>query len=374
MKLTEKLIRDTKNIETPALIMDLDIIENNYKSLVKNIDNSQIFFAVKANSHPKIVERLVRLGSSFDVASIGELDLVLSKNADVKKISFGNTIKKSKHIKYAYEKGVRIFVADEFLEIDKIAINAPNSKLFVRMQMSDSDSDWPLTKKFGTNIEKAKQLLIYAKEKGVIPYGISFHVGSQCYDKYIWKTALLKTKDIFDELREEGINLKFINTGGGMPIKHIREIPTIEEISDVINDTIKTSFEEYKDLIVAVEPGRSMVGNAGILISEVILRSEKEKNEWLYIDSGVFHGLMETSQGFKYEIIVPNRAGELCNYTLSGPTCDSVDTMYENIQLPDDIEIGDRVYFINAGAYTTGYASNFNGIEPPKIYFLDEIL
>lgn len=373
MDLTEKLIRATKKIETPALIIDLDIIENNYKSLLENIDNSQIFYAVKANSHAKIIERLVGLGASFDVASIGELNLVLSKKANVKNVSFGNTIKKSKDIKYAYEKGVRIYVADEFLEIDKIAINAPNSKLFVRIQMSDSDSDWPLTKKFGTNIDKAKQLLIYAKEKGLIPYGISFHVGSQCYDKYIWKTALLNVKDIFDDLREKGINLKFINTGGGMPIEHIREIPTIKEISEVINDTIKTSFAEYNDLIVAVEPGRSMVGNAGILISEVILRSEKEKNEWLYIDSGVFHGLMETSQGFKYKVVVPNRKGKLCIYTLSGPTCDSVDTMYDNIELPNDVEIGDRVYFINAGAYTTGYASYFNGIEPPKVYFLNEI-
>ena len=365
-------IRD--KIETPALVLDLDKIEENYKLLDKSLDNSEIFYAVKANSNPEIVERLVKLGSSFDIASVGELDLVLSKGASVDKISFGNTIKKRKDISFAYNKGVRIFVADEFAEVDKISKLAPNSKLFVRMEMSNSDSDWPLTKKFGAHIEKVKNLLRYANKKNLIPYGVSFHVGSQCYDKYVWKYSLLNVHDIFETLKKEGINLKFINTGGGMPVKHVRDIPPIEEICITINETIDEYFSDYKELVVATEPGRSMVGNAGILFSEVILKSEKLKNEWIYIDVGVFHGLMETIEGFRYEVKVLGKENEETEeFTLSGPTCDSVDTIYDSIELPITTDEGDTVYFLNSGAYTTGYASYFNGIKPPRVYFLKDL-
>lgn len=373
MELTERIIDFAKKSEAPFILLDLESVEKNYNRLKSSIKRSEIFYAVKANSTKRIVERLVKLGSSFDVASVGELDLVLELGADISKVSFGNTIKKVKDIKYAYEKGVKIFVADEFVEIDKIAANAPGVKLFVRIEMSDSDSDWPLTKKFGTNVDKAAELLRYAKKMGLEPFGVSFHVGSQCYDKYVWKSALLNVKDIFEHLKKDGINLKFINTGGGMPVKHLRDIPTVEEISQVINETVDEYFEDYEGLIVAAEPGRSMVGNAGILCSKVILRSEKEKNDWIYIDAGVFHGLMETIQGFRYEVIVHGKEGKKQLFTLSGPTCDSVDTIYDEIYLPEDTTMDDIVIFINAGAYTTGYLTTFNGILPPKVYFTDEI-
>ncbi len=372
MELTQKVIETAKSSGTPCLVMDLSIVEENYNKLLNNVERTQIFYAVKANPHPEIIKRLVSLGSSFDVASIGELDLVLSLGADPLKVSFGNTIKKAKNIAYAYEKGVRIYVADEYSEVQRIADNAPGSKVFIRLQMSESDSDWPLTKKFGTNMEKSKEMLVMAKEKGLVPYGISFHVGSQCYDKYIWKSALLNVMAIFDELRDHhDINLTFINTGGGIPIQHTREIPEVEEIAELINSTIKEFFYDHKNLIVALEPGRSMVGNAGILASEVIMRAERERCEWLYIDAGVYHGLLETTQDFQYEIIVPDRNEEEELFTLSGPTCDSMDTMYDDIYLPCDIKEGDTMFVINAGAYTTGYASYFNGIEPPKTVFLD---
>lgn len=371
MEITKSVVDIATTKGTPCLIMDLSIVEQNYYKLYDNVNNTQIFYAVKANPHPEIIKTLVILGSSFDVASIGELNLVLSLGADPGKVSFGNTIKKAKDIAYAYEKGVRLFVADEFSEVERIAKNAPKSKVFIRLQMSESDSDWPLTKKFGTNMQKSKEMLVLSRDLGLEPYGLSFHVGSQCYDMYIWKSALLNVMAIFDELKdEEGIVLKFINTGGGIPIQHTREIPEIEDIAEIINDTIADFFDDYEDLIVALEPGRSMVGNAGILATELIMRSDRERCEWLYIDAGVYHGLMETVQDFRYEIEIPGRTGEEELFTLSGPTCDSIDTMYDDIFLPNDIQEEDIFYVINAGAYTTGYASNFNGIEPPKTYFV----
>lgn len=357
-----------KKVDTPFLYLDLEKVKANYLKLKSNLKKSEIFYAVKANSERRIVKELVKLGSSFDIASKNELDLVLEEGGNPKKISFGNTIKKEKDIKYAYEKGVELFVADEFAEVEKISRNAPNSKVFIRIAMASSDSDWPLTKKFGCNIEKAKEILLYSKKVGLQPFGVSFHVGSQCYDKYAWKNMLLQVKEIFDFLKSKNITLKFINTGGGMPIKHIREIPETKEICEIINEEIEKNFLEYKDLIIASEPGRSMVGDAGIMVTTIILKSEKDKKDWLYIDAGVFHGLMETIEGFKYEII-STKNGIKKGYTLSGPTCDSVDTVYDEVKLEKNLEIGDNLFFLNAGAYTIGYASHFNGIEPPKVYF-----
>ncbi len=363
-----EIIKLLKKVDTPFLYLDLEKVKENYQRLKASLKKSQIFYAVKANSERRIVRELVKLGSSFDIASKNELDLVLEEGGTPKKISFGNTIKKEKDIKYAYEKGVEVFVADEFAELEKIAKNAPKSKVFIRIAMTNSDSDWPLTKKFGCDIEKAKQILLYSKKLDLEPFGVSFHVGSQCYDKYAWKNMLLQVKEIFDFLKNNGINLKFINTGGGMPIKHMREIPQMEEICKVINEAIEKNFSEYNDLIIASEPGRSMVGDAGIMATTIILKSEKDKKEWLYIDAGVFHGLMETIEGFKYEI-TSSKKGIKKSFTLSGPTCDSVDTMYDEVRLENDLEIGDNLFFLNAGAYTIGYASYFNGIEPPKVYF-----
>ncbi|NLK62063.1 MAG: type III PLP-dependent enzyme [Fusobacteria bacterium] len=373
MEITQKILDFVMKQEEPVIILDLDIIEKNYWRMKNSLDHSVIYYAVKANSEKRILERLVKIGSSFDIASIGELDLMLSLGADPSKLSYGNTIKKEKHIKYAYDKGVRLFVADEFSEIEKISRQAPGSKVFARIQMGDSDSDWPLTRKFGTNIEKAVDLMILAKEKDLIPYGISFHVGSQCYDKYAWKTALLKVADIFYHLKKEGIELKFINTGGGMPVQYLREIPEIEDITAIINETIIENFEGFDELIVATEPGRTLVGDAGLLCANVILRAEKEKNDWVYLDAGVFHGLMETIQNFRYEVIVWGKNGEEDNFTLAGPTCDSVDVIYDEVYLPNDVNIDDKVFFMNAGSYTTGYSTTFNGIESPKVYYTDEI-
>lgn len=374
MELSEEIIGKAGKLKTPFLLMDTNIIRENYHTILNSLDNSKVFYAVKANPHPKILKTLRDEGSSFDIASVGELKSLLEIGVNPDKISYGNTIKKREDISFAFSKGVRLFVADELSEVNKVADFAPGSKIFIRLQMSDSDSDWPLTKKFGTNMEKAKELLIHAKNRGLDPYGISFHVGSQCYDIYAWKTALLKVCDIFDHLKsEKGIICKFINTGGGMPVQNIREIPTIQEISDVINIAINEYFSGYDDLIIATEPGRSMVGDAGIMVTEVVLRAERERADWIYLDAGVFHGLMETSQDYMYRIEIPGRTGEEDLFTLSGPTCDSVDTMYDDVYLPEDVNEGDHVYFINAGAYTAGYASHFNGIEPPKTYFMDEI-
>lgn len=374
MELTNLIRKAAKSLETPFLVIDTSYVKENYNKLKSSISNTEIFYAVKANSHPSILETLRDIGSSFDVASKGEIVKLMDIGVSTDRMSFGNTIKKEKDIKFAWENGVEYFSIDAEMEVDKIARNAPGAKVYGRLAMSSNDAEWPLSGKFGTDVDHLINILKYAKSKGLVPYGVSFHVGSQSYNKYKWKEAILTASEVFDKLYKEGINLKMINLGGGIPVQHTKPVPSVEEISEIINESINEYLGWVDGLRIIVEPGRSMVGNAGIIVSRVLLKSIKGTQTWVYLDTGVYHGLMETIENFRYEVIVDGKEnGEKITMTLAGPTCDSVDTIYDEIELPINIDYGDIVYFINTGAYTNEYATYFNGIEPVKVYTVKEL-
>jgi len=372
MEITREIVERSKGYETPFLLLDLQELERNFNRLRKNLENMEIYYAVKANSHVEILKTLDRLGSNFDVASRGEIDKLLSLNIGTNRMSFGNTIKHERDIRFAYEQGIEMYSFDSEMELEKIARNAPGARVYARLIMSSDDSDWPLSKKFGTDIDHVQQLLVHAGELGLVPYGVSFHVGSQTYNKYKWKEAIVQVAEIFYHLKESnGFELEMINLGGGMPVAHTRPIPNMEEIGEVI----KSSLSEYMDFVpnlrVITEPGRSMVGDIGTLVSSVLLRSKKQSDNWVFLDTGVFHGLLETIEDFRYELVVPGRECEEARlFTLAGPTCDSVDTIYEEVDLPEGITLGDRVFFKNAAAYTVEYGTHFNGIQSPAVYIL----
>ncbi|MDD5091635.1 MAG: type III PLP-dependent enzyme [Candidatus Wallbacteria bacterium] len=372
MKLTAKIRRLAQTLPTPFLIMDLKVVEKKYRALAEAFPNSQIFYAIKANAHPRIITLLNRLGCCFDAASRNEIEKLLSLGVAPEKISFGNTIKRDSDIRAAFELGVRYFVADATLEVEKIAECAPKSKVFIRLEMDSGDSDWPLSHKFGTSKEDAVKLLKLAKKLGLTPFGLSFHVGSQCYNPKRWPVALEKCHFVFTELAQKGIELSMINLGGGFPIQHLKSIPSLSEISDEVNHFLGKYFETKP--AVFLEPGRYMVGDAGIMVGSVITKREGSGENWLFIDAGVFHGLMETIENFRYEVKTDlDQSEHLAEFHLAGPTCDSIDVIYDTILLPLPLSQHDKLYFLNTGAYTVEYNTNFNGFPPPKIYFLDEL-
>lgn len=375
MKLNNLIREAAKNLETPFLALDLSYVKDNYLRLKNSINNSEVFYAVKANSHIKILALLNDLGCSFDAASRGEIKKLLDIGVDPSRISFGNTIKKESDIQFAWEKGIEYYAIDSEMEVEKVARNAPGAKVYGRIATSSNDADWPLSGKFGTDVDHVIEILEYAHRKDLVAYGVSFHVGSQSYNKFKWKEAILNASEVFEKLAEKGIYLKLLNLGGGMPVQHIKPIPEVEEIGETINQSIKDYFSWVEDLRVFSEPGRSMVGNAGIIASRVLLRSRKGTQNWVYLDVGVFHGLMETIENFRYEVLVENKDyHETMSMTLAGPSCDSVDTIYDEVELPIDIDYNDIVYFINTGAYTIEYASpHFNGITPPVVYTVEEL-
>lgn len=373
----QKFIEEN-NPDTPCLIVDVDIVKHNYHKLKYFLPEASIFYAVKANPEPQIIESLEDLGASFDIASIYELDLVLKCGARPEKISFGNTIKKEKDIKYAYEKGVRLFAFDSIKELEKISRVAPNSKVFCRILWEGEGADYCLARKFGCDPNMAIDLIIKSKELGLQPYGISFHPGSQQRNLEQWDLAITKVAEIFRQvLRESEIQLKMINMGGGFPAQYRTPIQSMEAYVDVIRTSLDKNFgEDWPDIIC--EPGRSMVGDAGIIRTEVVLISKKIDNDfeprWVYLDIGKFGGLAEThGEAITYRLKTTCKDENQGPVILAGPTCDSLDILYETTEytLPMDLKIGDIVEILSAGSYTSSYSAiGFNGFPPLKTYIV----
>jgi ornithine decarboxylase len=370
----------SQELETPCIVINRQTIQDNYMKLRELFPYSQIYYAVKANPNIAVVSLLAELGSKFDIASKPELDMVLTLNIEPTRISYGNTIKKRKDVAYFYGKGVRMFATDSEEDLETIASVAPGSKIYVRIMVENSTTaDWPLSRKFGCHSEMAYNLLIMARGLGLVPYGISFHVGSQQRDIGQWDDAIAKTMYLFSSLKEkEDIHLAMINMGGGFPAPYIQPTNDLSRYAAEIHRYLNEDFGEEVPLIM-LEPGRSLVGNSGILISEVVLISRKDNaalNRWVYLDTGKFNGLIETlNESTKYPIVTSKDSpqGKEAEVILAGPTCDSTDILYENYKytLPVNLKIGDRVYFLSAGAYTASYASvSFNGFTPIKTYIM----
>ena len=361
--------------ETPCLVIDLDVVEHNYRRMRELLPAAHIFYAVKANPAAQILTRLGGLGSKFDTASRGEIELVQAAGVAVDRISFGNTIKKEKDIAWAYQQGVRLFAFDSEAELQKLVRVAPGARVFCRVLVDCGGAEWPLSKKFGCAPEMAKDLLRKAKDWGLDAYGISFHVGSQQTDLEQWDRALSQVSQMFFALAEEGVDLRMVNLGGGFPARYRAEVSGIEAYCEAVTRALVRHFGNRMPEVI-IEPGRSMVGDAGVIQSEVVLISRKSANDnrrWVYLDIGKFGGLAETmDEAIQYPIVTP-RDGDTEGVILAGPTCDSADVMYEkaDYQLPLDLRIGDLVHIHSAGAYTTTYASvNFNGFSPLAQYYI----
>ena len=367
-----------KDKDTPFLIIDLRKIEAKYNELRKNLPYARVHYAVKANPHPEIIKLLADKGSSFDVATVFELDKLLGLGITPDKISFGNTIKKEKDIKYAFDKGIRLFASDSTSDVKKLALNAPGSRVFFRILSEGGDADWPLSKKFGAHPDMVYHLIIEAKNLGLVPYGISFHVGSQQRDVGQWDSAISQCKYLFDSAKSDGIQLKLINLGGGFPAHYLQPTHELEVYANEITRRLDEDFGDNLPEII-IEPGRSLVADAGVIVTEVVMISKKSvlnQHEWLYVDCGLFGGLIETiDESIKYPIFVenPSSVKERKEFILAGPTCDSMDILYQDYKysFPADLKEKDRLYFFTTGAYTTTYSSiEFNGFPPLKAYIL----
>lgn len=358
------------NLPSPCLIVDVELVEHNYLDLIRALPEASVYYAVKANPAGEIIARLAKLGSNFDTASMGEIDLCLAHGIEPDRLSFGNTIKKQRDIAEAFERGVRLFAFDSEAELHKLAESAPGAKVFCRILVDCEGAEWPLSRKFGCEVPMAADLLVKAKDLGLDPFGISFHVGSQQTDLGQFDRAIAQAHDLFATLARRGVDLRMINVGGGFPSRYNRDVPEIDAYGKAIRASLARHFADSKPELI-IEPGRYVVGDAGVIQSEVVLVSRKggeDPRRWVYLDIGKFHGLAETmDEAIKYRILTPHDGSPASPVILAGPTCDSADILYEKsgYHMPDALKAGDRVLILSTGAYTTTYSSvAFNGMPP----------
>lgn len=360
----------------PCVVVDLEVIQKNYQRFARALPDTRVFYAVKANPAPEILRLLTRMGSCFDTASVQEMEMVLAAGATADRISYGNTIKKERDIARAFEMGVELFAVDCVAEVEKVARVAPGAKVFCRILCDGAGAEWPLSRKFGCVPDMAPDVLEAAHRLGLHAYGVSFHVGSQQANTQAWDQALASSADIFRQCAERGIHMSMVNLGGGFPTRYLKEVPGVQSFGDAIFCALSKHFGNRIPETI-IEPGRGMVGNAGVIETEVVLVSKKAEDDevrWVYLDIGKFNGLAETmDEAIRYPIRSERDGDELVPCVLAGPTCDSVDVLYEKepYLLPFSIEIGDKLLIEGTGAYTTTYSAvAFNGFPPLKSYII----
>ena len=360
---------DSHEFDRPTLVIDVDRVETQYAALKAGLGRADIHYAVKANPALPVIERLVALGSHFDAASRGEIEICLSQGARPDTISFGNTIKRPADIAWAYGAGITLFAADADEELEKIAEFAPGADVYIRLIVEVSEADWPLTRKFGCDADTALRLLDVAKSLGLNPVGFSFHVGSQTRRAEMWVPALDALAETWHAAKAAGHNLTLLNIGGGFPAFYGEAIQAPTDYAAAVMELVTEKFGHI-DRIMA-EPGRGMVAEAGAIVSEVLLvsrKSDRDVHRWVYLSIGRFSGLAETEgEAIRYQFITPRDGDAMGPCIMAGPSCDSADVLYEKrpMHLPLTLKAGDRVLIKNTGAYTSTYSSVcFNGFPP----------
>jgi len=363
------------SFDRPTLVVDRARVAAQYDALQSGLGSAHIHYAVKANPAPEIIRTLVKKGSGFDAASRQEIELCLSQGARAENISFGNTIKRAADIAFAHSAGVSLFAADSEAELVKIAQHAPGARVYLRLIVENSLADWPLSRKFGCGPTLLPALLDFARDLGLVPFGLSFHVGSQTRDAAFWAPVLDQVATLWHAARAAGHDLQLLNIGGGFPAFYGQTVQAPRAYAAAVMVLIRDRFGDVPQIMA--EPGRGMVAEAGHIVAEVMLVSKKSEDDlhrWVYLDIGRFSGLAETEgEAIRYQFSTAYDGTDTGPCVLAGPSCDSADILYEKrpVNLPLALRDGDRIVIRNCGAYTSSYSSvGFNGFPPLDVVVL----
>jgi ornithine decarboxylase len=365
-----ELFLERTSLGTPLLAIDPATVVAKYAALADALPGCAIYYAIKANPLPAVVEALAHAGSAFDIASTAELEQCLHAGIPSHRLSFGHTIKTPGAIACAHRAGVSLFSVDCHEELAKVATHAPGARVSVRLSTDGRGAEWPLSRKFGCDAATAFDLMLRARSLGLEPCGVSFHVGSQQIDPRQWDPPIAEAAALFTRLGRRGIELAWLNVGGGFPARYRACVAPIGEFGAAILSSVRRHFGSARPQLMA-EPGRYLVAEAGVLRTSVVLVARRGlgcPGRWVYLDCGRFGGLAETAdEAIKYPIRAKGRTGPPGRVILAGPTCDSADILYERTpySLPEDLTAGDFVDLLSAGAYTYTYSAvAFNGFAP----------
>ncbi|MBI2509939.1 MAG: type III PLP-dependent enzyme [Betaproteobacteria bacterium] len=347
----------------PFLLVDTSLIRNKIRRFKAALPRVHPHYAVKANPDPRVLKVLIEEGAGFEIASIAELDLLLKLKVPAAEVYYSNPVKSSDSIRYAAGKGIEWFALDSVEELRKVHGIKPDARLYVRIEAPNVGSDWPLSGKFGMKAQEVDAIVAEAAALKADLAGVTFHVGSQCRNPENWRVGIQGAKRVFKKMRLAGLQPRLLNLGGGYPVRHVKPIPSIEKIAEVINHGLRDVPQNVR---VMAEPGRYLVSDAGYFVCRVVGTATRSGKRWMYWDAGVFGGVIETTEGLRYDVQT-DRQGKLIPWNIAGPTCDSVDVCMRDELFPEDMQEGDFIYIANAGAYTTAYASQFNGFPLPEV-------
>ncbi len=361
-------------LETPFLATDCAEVAARLDAFNAAMPSIRPYFALKCNAAQPVLATLADGGAGFEIASVYELDPLQAVGVHPADVLFSNTVKPEQHIRAAAARGVWRFALDSEGELRKLAVAAPRSAVYVRLNVEDSHSLFPLSRKFGTSPDEAIRLLRMASEVGLSPYGLTFHVGSQCTDPSMYARAIERCGLVMRRLDQYGMRIEMLDIGGGMPATYSDPVPDIRAVGEAVDAAMARL--PYRPSLLAAEPGRFLVAESSVLVSTVIGVAHRGGERWAYIDVGGYNGLMEAIQtGGRWLFPVrtsrpDDTTAKAAPFNVTGPTCDSSDTMFYGVELPETLEAGDRLYIGSTGAYTLSYASNFNGFPLPSQVFV----
>lgn len=353
--------------QTPELLIDLDRVAAEYHAVTSGLPGLTVHYAMKCNPHPEVLAALHALGCRFEVASAPELDLLAEVGVDPADTLFSNPVKPVGHIARAHAKGLWRFAFDSEDELDKLAAAAPGAAVYVRLAAHQIRSGVPSEGKFGVDVAAATELLLSARDRGLRPFGVAFHVGSQMLLPQAWRAPLRAVAQVMDKLAAEQVFLQMVNVGGGFPARYASTVPPLSDYAAAITTGLAGLPYEVP---VVIEPGRAVVATAGTLRATVIGTAMRHGRRWIHLDVGAFNGLMEsleTGNQLRFPITDSRHAPTRERCHLTGPTCDSQDTIMFDVELSAGLRTGDEVYIGSTGSYTSVYASSFNGFDPPVV-------
>jgi ornithine decarboxylase len=349
--------------DRPFLLIDSSIIREKARRFAAAMPRVRPHYAVKANPDPRVLRIVLEEGAGFEIASLPELDLLLAQGVPAADVFYSNPVKSRDQIANAAAKGVEWYVIDSVEELKKVQSIKADAKLYLRVDTPNIGSDWPLAGKFGAHPSEVRDIVATAARFKADLAGVAFHVGSQCRNPENWRVGIEKARAVFEQMGKAGLNPRLLNIGGGFPVRHVKPIPAIEVIGEVVNRAIEAFPATVK---VIAEPGRFLVSDAGYFVCRIMGTATRANKRWMHLDAGLFGGIIETAEGLKYKIRT-DRAGPDIPWNVAGPTCDSIDVVMRDEPLPSDLQEGDYLYLRNAGAYTTAYASSFNGFPLPEV-------
>ena len=359
---------------TPFQVVDLEEARKNARHLKQLLPRVELYFGIKSNNDRRLIRAVEPLLDGFEVASLNEFKVLRSLGIASSRILFSNPVKIPAHIRQTYRAGLRHYAFDSLMEIDKLASLAPDAGVNLRLQVSDNDSLFPLSAKFGARPEDALMYAHKALLSGLRLEGVTFHVGSQSERPGTWTAAIKQAGELISALAKEGIRIELLNIGGGFPADSYDARSKLVPVTLAINQAL----ERYvpPSVRVIAEPGRAIAASTSVLVTSVIGRETRNGDqEWLFLDMGVFQGLIEPleSSAWRYPVFAGRRgsAHDAVPFVLTGPTCDAYDTIGAAYHLPAGMRLGDRVYIGAAGAYTTVYGSSFNGFVPPRVCYIN---